>query len=255
MYNVTAIEAFTDNYIWCLHNSETAWVVDPGDATPVLTFLQSQHLQLHGILITHHHHDHIGGVKTLLSEYPAIPVIGPDTTRIPCLTRKVKEGDEVTIPAFDCQFDVLEVPAHTLDHIAYYGDQRLFCGDTLFSAGCGRLFEGTPAQMLRNLRRFAELPGETSVYCAHEYTQANNRFALAIKPDDSAFLTHQREIEALRSSGLATVPTTIAKEKAVNPFMRADDPGIAEAIARHCGSNPASETEVFREMRLWKDSF
>ncbi|XOV78661.1 MAG: hydroxyacylglutathione hydrolase [Aestuariibacter sp.] len=255
MLQVTAIPAFTDNYIWCLHNEKNAWIVDPGDATPVLQHLKEHGLTLNGLLITHHHADHIGGLKTLLNSYKNTPVIGPQSARIPYLTQQVSDGDIVRLPELDCELEVIEVPAHTNEHIAFYGKPGLFCGDTLFSAGCGRLFEGTPQQMWRNLSRFAQLPETTKVYCAHEYTQANNQFALAVKPDDEAFLAHKKLIDSLRKDNQLTIPTTIAMEKKVNPFMRVEEPEIANAITAHSGHKLETAEDVFREMRLWKDTF
>jgi hydroxyacylglutathione hydrolase len=255
MLQVTEIPAFTDNYIWCLHNEKNAWIVDPGDAAPVLQHLQKHQLQLCGVLITHHHPDHTGGLPELISTYPDIPVVGPESTRIPFLTQQLGEGDIVRLAEFDCELEVMEVPAHTREHIAFYGPPGLFCGDTLFSAGCGRLFEGTPEQMWQNLRRFAELPETTNVYCAHEYTRANNQFALAICPDDTSFLAHKAHIDELRKHHRPTIPTTIKMEKKVNPFMRVSEPGIAAAIAAHSGHSVATEVDVFREMRRWKDAF
>lgn len=255
MVRVDPIPAFGDNYIWCLHNKAHAWLVDPGEAPPVLNYLQSEALILEGILITHHHPDHIGGVKKLLEQYPDISVIGPVSTRIPNLTQEVTEGEKVTLSKLDCVLSVLEVPAHTKEHIAYYGAPGLFCGDTLFSAGCGRLFEGTPEQMHHNLRRFAELPDQTQVFCAHEYTQSNNQFALAILQDDTDFKEHQHHVAMMRNAGKPTIPTTIGQEKRVNPFMRVHEQKVADAVAKHTQTPLKDEIDVFAAMRHWKDTF
>lgn len=255
MLEVFPIPAFVDNYIWCLHNETKAWVVDPGDATPVEQYLQSNNLTLEGVLITHHHADHIGGLKRLVTTYPNVEVYGPISTRIPFLTRQVSEGERVTLASLGCEFEVLEVPAHTKEHIAYFGAVGLFCGDTLFSAGCGRLFEGTPEQMWHNFKRFNQLPGDTKVYCTHEYTQANNQFALTISPEDKHFNQHQEYIAKQRAANLPTLPTSIEQERKVNPFMRVEDALIAKLVSDHTKMSTDTPVEVFAAMRHWKDVF
>ena len=188
MQAIEPIPAFTDNYIWCLHDGTEAWVVDPGDAAPVIDFIESHHLHLQGILITHHHPDHIGGIGVLCERFAIATIYGPDNPAIAGITDVLREGDVITV--LDQQFTVLEVPGHTLDHIAYLSTQMqppaLFCGDTLFAAGCGRLFEGSPEQMFTSLSKFKKLAPETRIYCTHEYTQANLRFAQAVEPDNLA---------------------------------------------------------------------
>lgn len=255
MPNVFPIPAFTDNYIWCIHNSSDAIVIDPGDATPVLEYLRLNNLNLCTILITHHHADHIGGVKRLTQEFENIKVVGPKSERIPHSTLKVAEGDRFTVPQLALDFEVMEVPAHTLDHIAYYNNLGLFCGDTLFSGGCGRLFEGTPTQMLENLNRFAQLPAETKVYCTHEYTTANMRFALAVLPEDKAFKDYSEWVRMQRSQNLPTLPSSIGQELKINPFMRSNDKNIQKAAENFVGKPLNSDNEVFTAIRSWKDQF
>jgi hydroxyacylglutathione hydrolase len=231
MFNVIRIPAFKDNYIWLLRKGASAAVVDPGDARPVLDLLDREGLSLASILVTHHHADHQGGVAELLAHYPA-EVFGPAAESITGLSRPLSGGETVRIAACDVEFQVIAVPGHTLGHIAYYGAGCLFCGDTLFAGGCGRLFEGTAAQMADSLARLAELPDETAVYCAHEYTQANLRFALAVEPGNRRLQSRVNEVARARASGLATVPSTMAIEKASNPFLRCGEPEVAASARR-----------------------
>ncbi len=252
---VFPIPAFTDNYIWCIHDGHNAAVVDPGDAKPVQTYLAQQQLSLSAILITHHHADHIGGVRELLQNNQGLPVIGPDSQRIPQVNKAVAEGDEIQVPGLDVAFKVMAVPAHTLDHIAYLGEIGLFCGDTMFSAGCGRLFEGTPAQMRENFQRFKQLPGDTKVYCTHEYTIANLDFALAIAPDDGALQASMAEAKQKRAQNQPTLPTTIERETCINPYMRDQDPTIIAGVQQHWQEIYDSPLEVFTAIRRWKDVY
>lgn len=252
---VTAIPAFSDNYIWCLHNDHQAVVVDPGDAEPVLKFCQQNNLKLEAVLITHHHHDHTGGIPRLVSANPSLPVIGPANGQIRGLTKRVDEGDDVHLNVLNLSFVVIELPGHTLDHIGFYGHGVLFCGDTLFSGGCGRLFEGTPAQMLHSLNKLKRLPDDTKVYCAHEYTQANMKFALAVEPDNAALQEHANLVSKLRSEESITLPSSMQKEKAINPFMRTNQAAIVAAAASRNGEKPADEVAVFAAVRKWKDEF
>lgn len=256
MDNVLAIPAFRDNYIWLIHDDahEQAVVVDPGEADPVFDTLEREELTLVGILITHHHPDHVGGVNALLAEYD-VPVWGPARERIPGRTVALADGDRVAIEPLGLAFDVIDVPGHTAGHIAYHGHGMLFCGDTLFVGGCGRLFEGTPAQMLESLSRLRDLPGETRVYCAHEYTLANLRFALAVEPDNTALQQRMREVEQLREACRPTVPSTLASERAVNPFLRFDAPSVKASAERHAGKALESTVDVFAAVRGWKDRF
>lgn len=256
MLQIEPIPAFTDNYLWGVHDGTNAWIVDPGDAEPVMVWLEKRQLTLAGILITHHHPDHIGGIDTLHLYAPSAVVIGPDNPRIGGLTRTVGDGDDVTLLGHT--FHILSVPGHTLDHLAYFcptlTPPRLFCGDTLFAAGCGRLFEGSPAQMWRSLQRLAALPADTLIYCAHEYTLANLRFALAVEPDNAELQQRHRDAQALRAAGQPTVPSTLALELATNPFLRSPKPAV---MARAREQEPAvcdSET-AFAALRRWKDQF
>jgi hydroxyacylglutathione hydrolase len=249
---IEPIEAFSDNYIWLLSRGRQAFVVDPGDADPVLARLKKDSLELLGILITHHHFDHVGGVEQLV-EKTGCQVWGPNNSNMPFITRVVAEGDSVTV--LQCQFSVMEIPGHTLDHIAYVGEGAVFCGDTLFAGGCGRVFEGTLPMMRQSLARLRDLPAETRVYCAHEYTLANFAFAQTVAPEDLAILSRVKECEQLRARGLPTVPTSIDKERLSNPFMRWDDPAIVEALVKHGRDIPAEEDSVFAELRQWKDTF
>jgi len=253
MFNVIRIPAFKDNYIWLLRKGASAAVVDPGDARPVLDLLDREGLSLASILVTHHHADHQGGVAELLAHYPA-EVFGPAAESITGLSRPLSGGETVRIAACDVEFQVIAVPGHTLGHIAYYGAGCLFCGDTLFAGGCGRVFEGTAAQMADSLARLAALPDETAVYCAHEYTQANLRFALAVEPGNRRLQSRVDEVARARASGLATVPSTMAIEKASNPFLRCGEPEVV-ASARRRAPAAADEVAVFAALREWKNGF
>jgi len=258
MLQVTPVRAFTDNYIWLIHSPQDASrvvVVDPGDAKPVERTLASRNLTLSGVLITHHHGDHVGGVEELLQNRRSIPVYGPATEVIPGNPQRLSEGDRALFPDLGLAFDVLDVPGHTAGHIAYVGHGAVFCGDTLFSAGCGRLFEGTAEQMHDSLSKLAALPAETLVYCAHEYTLSNLKFGQAVEPDNQAaasYLSHCRE---LRARDEATIPTDIRRERNVNPFLRCDDQSVKQAAEAHAGRRLPSQPEVFAVIRQWKDSF
>jgi len=259
MLTVHPIPAFTDNYIWCITSDAhpgTAYVVDPGDATPVLDYLTERQLELAGILITHHHPDHVGGVADLTNRFP-VPVYGPDNPNIAGLTDRLHEGEAINL--FGLELETLEVPGHTLDHIAYYCPTQpaplLFCGDTLFKAGCGRLFEGTAEQMHASLSKLAALPEKTLVFCTHEYTLANLAFALAVEPDNQALIRHQQHCQDERAHNRVTLPSTIALEKEINPFLRSATRSLKTQVEQHCGSPLESEVAVFRETRRWKDQF
>ena len=253
MFDVIRIPAFKDNYIWLLRKGASAVVVDPGDARPVLDALERENLVLASILVTHHHKDHQGGVAGLLARYPA-EVFGPASESITAITRPLSGGETIRLDAIDAQFQVFAVPGHTLGHIAYYGSGCLFAGDTLFGAGCGRLFEGTPAQMHDSLARLTGLPDETAVYCAHEYTEANLRFALAVEPGNRHLQRRVDEVAVTRAKGVATVPFTIALEKATNPFLRCDVAEVGDS-ARRRAAQARSRLEVFTALREWKNDF
>ncbi|SAL40774.1 hydroxyacylglutathione hydrolase [Caballeronia terrestris] len=261
------VPAFEDNYIWLVSDGSDAVVVDPGDAAPVEAYLAKRGWKLTAILLTHHHHDHVGGVEDLLVSRSAegangaIPVYGPAGERIDHLTQRLKQGDRVSIASPALDFSVIDVPGHTAGHIAYFqdadprGTPHLFCGDTLFASGCGRLFEGTPQQMLTSLDALAALPETTQVHCAHEYTLSNIRFARACEPANDALARWQDDAQAMRAAGQPTLPTTIGHEKSVNPFLRVDEADIQATLAAHYNHPVTDRLEAFRLMRGWKDKF
>ena len=251
---LTALTAFEDNYIWALVDDEgNAVIVDPGDAAPVLA-ASGLGLWPAGVLLTHHHPDHCGGVAALRERWPTLPVYAPEDARIPEATERVGEGSRFKLNNWD--FTVLAVPGHTLSHIAFHGAEgHLFCGDTLFSLGCGRLFEGTPTQMLGSLERLAALPGGTAVCCGHEYTLANAAFARAVDPANDALRRRTEEAQAMRIAGRPTLPSALATELATNPFLRVEAPAIHAAVATRLGREPADRVETFAELRRWKDGF
>lgn len=259
--NLVAVPAFTDNYIWMLHDGRQAIVVDPGEAAPVERALDERRLELQAIVVTHHHGDHVGGIEALLprlaADAPDGGVIGPRAESIPHRTRAVEGGD--TVMLFGCMFQVIDVPGHTLGHIAYFGQPTgeaalLLCGDTLFSGGCGRLFEGTPAQMHASLDALAALPGDTRVCCAHEYTLSNLAFATAVEPSNAELAAHRERCMQLRARGEPTLPSTIKTERAINPFLRAREAAVI-ASARRRGAANDSPVEVFAALREWKNNY
>ena len=250
------IPAFNDNYLWLLHDGQRALIVDPGDASPVLQALRDSHLQLESILVTHHHADHTGGINAL-REATGARVLGPAREQIPGPFTPLEDGDTVQVLGLD--FQVIDVPGHTAGHIAFFtpeasGKPLLFCGDTLFSGGSGRLFEGTPAQMLASLDRLATLPGNTVVCCTHEYTMANLRFALAVEPDNRELIGYHARCAALREAGKPTLPTSIAQELLINPFLRTRHPTVMAAARRF---DPAAHDDntLFAAIRQWKNQF
>jgi hydroxyacylglutathione hydrolase len=254
--NLLALPAFADNYIWMLHDGRRAVVVDPGDAAPVHQALDREHLELEAILVTHHHADHVGGVDALRARLRG-PVFAPAHERIPEPNQPLNDGD--TVEVLGLRFDVIEVPGHTAGHIAYRQlDEAeaplLFCGDTLFSAGCGRLFEGTAEQMHHSLSRLAALPGDTRVCCTHEYTMSNLRFAAAVEPANAERAAHQARCEALRERGLPTLPSSIGLERRINPFLRCDEPAVVASAAAE-GATGTAPVAVFAALREWKNRF
>ena len=269
--HVVPLEAFRDNYIWLIrpdpHDRRTL-VVDPGDAQPVIAALESQGLELRGILVTHHHHDHVGGILDLLrwldrrGQAADIPVWGPATEDIPGRNVALRDGDGFEPAGWNCRFEVIAVPGHTLGHIAYLMIPRsgaepeaLFCGDTLFSAGCGRLFEGSPAQMADSLNKLSQLPENTTVNCAHEYTLSNLQFARVADPSNERVSSHLAQCLALRANGSPTLPSTIGLEKQINPFLRTSDPGVLRTLEARMGRAPENAVEALAWLREWKNEF
>ena len=258
---VTAIKAFNDNYIWAIssESNDKIALVDPGDALVCLEYLQTNNLILSAILITHHHSDHVGGIAKLL-EYAKdnawpVTVYGPATENIAQLDITLKENDTVSLPELNCQFTVLDLPGHTKGHIAYYDENKVFCGDTLFSGGCGRLFEGTPQQMHHSLTKLANLATDTLIYCAHEYTQANLSFALAVEPDNTNLHNYAEQVKVKRQQNHATIPSNIALELQINPFLRCHQHSIKLAAQNYSNQNQPNNSDVFAAIRAWKDNF
>ena len=247
------LPALDDNYIWLMRDADgRALIVDPGEAAPVLAALADAP-EPHAILLTHHHGDHIGGVAELLQHWPNLPVIAPDDERIVIATQRVGDGDMVEVGPW--RFQAMGIPGHTRSHVAFHGEGLLFCGDTLFSLGCGRMFEGTPAQMLASLRALAALPGDTLVCCGHEYTLANAAFALTVDPANDALHERAMQVRTLRDTGLPTLPATLASERACNPFLRSDEAAVRASVEAHIGRGLGDDIDAFAELRRWKDGF
>jgi len=256
MVNVLTIKAFNDNYIWLIKDSQSQHciIVDPGEAAPVLEIIASQQLIIDAILLTHHHSDHVGGVEGLLKAADKdIDIYSKN--KIFTNSQLVKEGDLLNFFNDTFSVNVMEVPGHTLDHIAYYNEILLFCGDTLFSGGCGRVFEGTYEQMFSSLSRLSKLPEETKVYCAHEYTQNNLIFAHQIEPKNQRLLKYIRKVNQLGQQGVPTIPSTIALEKAINPFLRCEQSSVINRLQAHSGEQLMDPLSCFTSLRQYKDSF
>ena len=251
---IIPVQALNDNYIWTLVKDGNAAVVDPGEAAPVLDYLHNHQLTLTAILNTHHHADHVGGNSALLEHFK-VPVYGPHEERIPTVSRHLREGEKFALDGIGIELSVIEVPAHTRSHIAFYGADMLFCGDTLFAGGCGRIFEGTPAHMHAALGKLMALPDHTRVYCGHEYTLANLRFARAAEPGNPLVTAWEQQAAAQRERNEVTLPSTIGREKGANPFVRCDQPGVVATASQHAGRTLTEVVEVLAEIRLWKNNF
>jgi hydroxyacylglutathione hydrolase len=253
-FHVVPLRAFADNYIWTIRDERCAVVVDPGDAQPVIDYLDREKLTLAAILNTHHHADHVGGNAALLAR-TMVPVFGPRDERIPEVSMRLADGQHFRLPHFNIEMETLEIPGHTRSHIAFFGGGMLFCGDTLFAAGCGRLFEGTPRQMHDSLTRLTRLPDSTQVYCGHEYTLSNLKFARAAEPNNAQLPALEARMQALRDDDLPTLPSTIAQEKATNPFVRVTEPGIIHSASSRAGKTLSDPVSVLGEIRDWKNNF
>lgn len=259
--NVSEIKAFNDNYIWAIGADDTNKIalVDPGQAKPCIDYINENSLSISAILITHHHADHIGAINELIelenTKGNKVTVYGPKNENIPHCQFPLKEKDSIHLDFLSLDLSIVDLPGHTLGHIAYYNDDMLFCGDTLFSAGCGRIFEGTAEQMYASLSKLSSLPDQTKVYCAHEYTQANIHFALAVEPNNKALNSYASKVKALRESAIATIPSTIALEKQINPFLRSHSSEIIESVKKHNNQLITAGIETFTAIRKWKDTF
>jgi hydroxyacylglutathione hydrolase len=252
---IIGLPAFADNYIWILRApSGAVAVVDPGDEDPVLRYLEASGTRLCAVLVTHHHGDHCGGVRALVAAHPA-PVYGPAAENIGGVDHPLVDGDRVALPDLGIEFEVLAIPGHTRGHLGYYRRGLLFCGDTLFGAGCGRLFEGTAATMQASLARIKALPPETAIYCAHEYTEANLRFAAAVEPDNAEIWQRAAQAAQLRARDLPTVPAPLAQELQTNPFLRWDAPAVIAAAQQRLARPAADAVDVFAAIREWKNAF
>ncbi|CAN5460509.1 hydroxyacylglutathione hydrolase [soil metagenome] len=256
MITITPISALKDNYIWLISNANnnSVVIVDPGEAAPVIQILTQQQLNLAAILLTHHHWDHTAGVTELLQHY-SVPVYASSNTEATTATVKVAEGESIVINELGISFQTFAIPAHTRDHVAYFTGTAVFCGDTLFTGGCGRLFEGSAEQMFHSLQKLAALPLDTRIYCGHEYTSDNLRFAECVEPANPLLQQRIKDTQDLRQKGQPTVPTTLALELQTNPFLRCHIPAVIAAAEHHANLSLSNAVEVFATLRLWKDGF
>lgn len=260
MISITPIPAFNDNYLWLIHDENKAVVVDPGDPDPINRFLKQNNLNLVAILITHHHRDHTGGLLALKNRYNC-RVIGPLNESIEGVDIRCQQDDLIAIDELKLSFKVIDVPGHTAGHIAYFAakaehhENLLFCGDTLFSAGCGRLFEGTASQMWHSISKLMALPDDTQIYPAHEYTLSNIEFALSVEPGNQALIDYNEKSKSLRNNNIPTLPAILATEKAINPFMRVQQPSVIKMAESRSKDINLSDSEVFAVIRHWKDTF
>lgn len=257
MFNVTPIPAFNDNYIWAISvdGQDKVAVVDPGDATPVENYLNESGLKLAAILVTHHHHDHTGGISALVAEHQ-VPVYGPANSQFDGISDPLTDGSSMDL--FGRTLNVRAIPGHTLDHISYLHNgetPQLFCGDTLFLAGCGRIFEGTPTQMFAAMEYFKTLADNTEIYCTHEYSLANLKFAEAVEPDNTDIKATTRQCYLLREENKPTLPTTIEQERRINPFLRTNAEAVIRSTSEFSGQPLNSELDVFTAVREWKNQF
>ena len=257
MHKIVPIPALSDNYIWCIihTNTQQCAIVDPGEAQPVIDFLDQNDLKLSSILVTHHHWDHTNGINELQDIYDIQSIYGSIQSSIKSINIPVQEGDSIVIETLKLKLNVMEIPGHTLDHIAFYNDEVLFCGDTLFSAGCGRVFEGTPEQMLTSLKKLRSLPDDTLLYCGHEYTQANLAFAKLVEPNNSAIEEHTNKVTQLINNNHPSLPNSMGIEKQINPFLRCHLTEVQTSAEQHSRKALSNECDVFATVRSWKDNW
>lgn len=257
MLNVHPIHAFSDNYIWVIHNHTHAAVIDPGIASPVIEYLLSKKLQLSAILITHHHHDHTGGNTELLQSFD-VPIYGPHNESIATVSHPLRDGDQVNLKEMSLNLIIIDTPGHTLGHIAYYGSNpfnMVFCGDTLFACGCGRVFEGTTQEMYQSLQKLSQLPGDTLIFCSHEYTLGNIQFAKVVDPKNSQLIDFEIAARELRNRNVTTIPTTLTLERKINPFIRCEQQEVINSAQNYSGKLLPDPVAVFTALRAWKNHF